>query len=178
MIFCLDNIPSLIECPGDCRLLLPFRQCVRSIMSYRLIVCPSVSAIRLQLPFYALKYIGGGRIVLCLTHWGRVTHICVGNLTIIGSDNGLSPGRRQSIVWTNTGILLIRTSGTNVSEISSEIHTFSLKKMHFKMSSGKWRLFCFGLKVLKETDSAGWHTGMWVISAQDTQRAINGFNIV
>ena len=25
-----------------------------------------------------------------LTHWGRVTHICVGNLTIIGSDNGLS----------------------------------------------------------------------------------------
>ena len=31
-----------------------------------------------------------------LTHWGRVTHICVGQLTIIGSDNGLSPGRRQA----------------------------------------------------------------------------------
>ena len=28
---------------------------------------------------------------------GRVTHICVGNLTIIGSDNGLSPGRCQAI---------------------------------------------------------------------------------
>ena len=26
-----------------------------------------------------------------LTHWGRATHICVGNLTIIGSDNGLAP---------------------------------------------------------------------------------------
>ena len=26
-----------------------------------------------------------------LTHWGRVTHICVSKLTIIGSDNGLSP---------------------------------------------------------------------------------------
>ena len=26
-----------------------------------------------------------------LTHWGRATHICVGKLTIIGSDNGLSP---------------------------------------------------------------------------------------
>ena len=36
-----------------------------------------------------------------LTHWGRVTHICVGNLTIIGSDNGLSPGRRQAIICTN-----------------------------------------------------------------------------
>ena len=42
-----------------------------------------------------------------LTHWGRVTHICVGNLTIIGSDNGLSPGRRQAIILTNAGILLI-----------------------------------------------------------------------
>ena len=35
-----------------------------------------------------------------LTHWGRVTHICVGKLTIIASDNGLSPGRRQAIIWT------------------------------------------------------------------------------
>ena len=42
-----------------------------------------------------------------LTHWGRVTHICVGNLTTIGSDNGLSPGRRQAIIWTNAGILSI-----------------------------------------------------------------------
>ena len=52
-----------------------------------------------------------------LTHWGRVTHICVGNLTIIGSDNGLSPGRRQAIIWTNAGILLIGPLGTNFSEI-------------------------------------------------------------
>ena len=42
-----------------------------------------------------------------LTHWGRVTHKCVSKLTIIGSDNGLSPGRRQAIIWTNAGILLI-----------------------------------------------------------------------
>ena len=41
------------------------------------------------------------------THWGRVTHICVGKLTNIGSDNGLSPGRHQAIIWTNAGILLI-----------------------------------------------------------------------
>ena len=31
-------------------------------------------------------------------HWGRVTHICVGKLTIIGSDNGLSPEQRQVII--------------------------------------------------------------------------------
>ena len=52
-----------------------------------------------------------------LTHLGRVTHICVGKLTIIGSDNGLSPERRQAIIWTNAGILLIRPLGTNSSEI-------------------------------------------------------------
>ena len=32
-------------------------------------------------------------VIISLTHWGRMTHICVGKLTIIGSDNGLSPGR-------------------------------------------------------------------------------------
>ena len=41
-----------------------------------------------------------------LPHWGRVTHICVDKLTIIGSENGLSPGWRQAITWTNVGILL------------------------------------------------------------------------
>ena len=52
-----------------------------------------------------------------LTHWGRVTHICVSKLTSIGSDNGLSPGQHQAIIWTNAAILLIRTLGTNFSEI-------------------------------------------------------------
>ena len=78
---------------------------------------------------------------ISLTHWGRVTHICVSKLTIIGSDNGLSPGRRQAIIWTNAGILLTGPLGTNFSEILIKIHTFSLKKMHLKMSSGKWQPF-------------------------------------
>ena len=82
-----------------------------------------------------------------LTHWGRVTHIWAGNLTILGSDNGLSPGWRQAIIWTNVGTLLIGPLGTNFSEILIETHTFSLKKMHFKMS-GKWRPFSLGLNVL------------------------------
>ena len=83
-----------------------------------------------------------------LTHWGRVMHIFVGDLAIIGSDNGLSPGRRQAIIWTDAGILLIGPSGTNFSEIWIRIQTFSLKKIHLKMSSAKWRLFCLGLNVL------------------------------
>ena len=98
-----------------------------------------------------------------LSHWGRVTHICVSKLTIIGSDNGLSPGRRQAIIWTNAGMLLIGPLGTNVSEIFIEIYTFSFSKMHLKMSSGKWRPFCLGLNVLnyipgvQYEQSWGWH---------------------
>ena len=54
------------------------------------------------------------------THWGRVTNISVGNLTIIGSYNVFSPGRQQAIAWTNAGISLIRNLGTNFSEIVHE----------------------------------------------------------
>ena len=83
------------------------------------------------------------------THWGWVTHICVGNLTIIGSDNGLLPDPRQAIIWTKAGILSIRHLGTNFSEISINILRFSFKKMRFQMSSAKWRPFCLGLNVSK-----------------------------
>ena len=83
-------------------------------------------------------------------HWGRVTHICVGKLSTVGSDNGLSPNRRQVIIWTNAGILLIGTLGTNFREISIEIDTLSFRKMHLKMSSAKWRLFRLGLNELTE----------------------------
>ena len=72
-----------------------------------------------------------------LTHWGRVTHIC------------LSPGRREPIIWTNAGILLIGPLGSNFSEIVIATEAFSFKKKHLKMSSGKCRPFCLGLNVLR-----------------------------
>ena len=61
-----------------------------------------------------------------LTHWSRVMHICVNNLTIIGPHNGLLPS----------------------SEILIKIHTYSFKKMHLKRSSAKWWPFCIDLNVL------------------------------
>ena len=98
-------------------------------------------------------YLGNvGRIIRC----GRVTHICVDKLTIIRSDNGLSPHMRQAIIGTNARILLIGHVGTNFSEISTEILTFSLKKMCVKASSAKWRPFCRGLNVLIDIDSGAW----------------------
>ena len=77
-----------------------------------------------------------------------MTHICVSNLTIIGSDNGLSPDRRQAIIWTNAGLLLIGPLGTNFSEFLIAILTFSFKKMRLKVSSAKRRPFCLGLNEL------------------------------
>ena len=96
-----------------------------------------------------------------------MTHICVGNLTIIGPDNGLSPGRRQAFIWTNAGILLIGPLGTNFSETVIEIHTFSFKKMHLKISSAKWRLFCLGLNELRDV---AWRMCLWHHFVPDRQR--------
>ena len=85
-----------------------------------------------------------------------MTHICVSKITIIGSDNGLAPGRRQAIIWTNVVILLIEPLGTNFSEILIAIHIFSLQKMHMNMSSGKWRPFCLDLNVLTHWGRDKW----------------------
>ena len=115
--------------------------------------------------FTKLK-IGTGLIYTCyswLTHWGRVTHICVVKPTLIGSDNGSSPGRRRAIIWTNAGILLIGPLGTNFIEISIGIQTFSFKKMHLKMSSAKWRPFGLGLNVLTLLDLVT-HTYVGMVS--------------
>ena len=79
-----------------------------------------------------------------LNYWGRVRHKCVSNVTIIGSDNGFSPGWCQAIIWTSIGILLIGTIRTNCSEILLEIHIFSFRKMRLKRSSAKWWPFLPG----------------------------------
>ena len=67
-----------------------------------------------------------------------LTHICVRKLTIIGSDNGLSPAQRQAIIWTSAGILLIGALRTEFSETLIVIYAFSFKKMHLRISFGKW----------------------------------------
>ena len=112
-----------------------------------------------------------------LIHWGRATYKCVTKLTIIGPDNGLSPGRRQAIIWTNAGILLIRTLGTKFSEILSDIHSFSSKKIPLKMSSGKWCQFCLGLNVLSHTchntsHKIVWHTRLLLYGVGSTRISI------
>ena len=87
-----------------------------------------------------------------LTHWGRVTHICVGILIIVGSDNGLSPDQRQAIIWANDGRLLIGPLETHFSEIFN-LWIF-IQEMRLKMSSEKWQPSCLGLNVLMSVNWA------------------------
>ena len=78
--------------------------------------------LELQTIVYKWAQIQIKELWLWLNHWGWMTHICVSKLTIIGSDNGLSPGRRQNIIWNNTGILWVRPLETNFSEILTHVH--------------------------------------------------------
>ena len=72
-----------------------------------------------------------------------MTHICVAKLTIFGSNNGVSPGRRHAIIWTNAGILLIWPLRTNFNEMLITIHIFSVKKMQTMGVNGGIFFFFF-----------------------------------
>ena len=102
----------------------------------------------------------GTLLPLSLTHWGQVTHICLGKLVILGSDNGLSPERCQTIIWTNAGILLIGPLGTNFSEILSEIHRKYVWKClrnvgHF-VSTSMCKVICVATQLTTITSDIQW----------------------
>ena len=82
------------------------------------------------------------------THKGRVTYICVGNLTTIASEDDLLPSWHQAFIWTCAGILLIKPLRTNFSDILMEIHIFSFTNMQLNMSSIKGWPFCLVLNVV------------------------------
>ena len=93
-----------------------------------------------------------------LTHWGWVTHTCFGKLTITGSDNGLSPNRRQTIIGTNAGILLSLRNKLQWN-LNQNSHFF-IQENAFKNVVWKWP-FCFGLNVLKAVERSSLATVHW-----------------
>ena len=76
-----------------------------------------------------------------LTHLPLVPHLRVTGLDTIGSGNELSPARCQAITWISASSLPLGPLGINFSEIQIKIQKFSFTKMHFKISSAKWRPF-------------------------------------
>ena len=69
------------------------------------------------------------------------------NWVSISSANGLTPRRHKANFWTNAGTLLIWPLEKNISDILIKIHIFAFKKVYLKISSVKWRPFCFGLSL-------------------------------
>ena len=76
-----------------------------------------------------------------------MTHICVIKLTI-GSDNGLSPGRRQAIISANAAIWLIGSLGTKFSEILFEISYIFIQENGFENVVCKMAAILSGPNVL------------------------------
>ena len=77
----------------------------------------------------------------CLSHWGRVTHICISKLTIIVSDNGLSPNQRQAIIWANDGCNIVHWALGNELQwnLNRNLHIFIQENLF-----EKYRLENFG----------------------------------
>ena len=92
-----------------------------------------------------------------LTHWDRVTHVCVTKLTIIGSHNGLKPDRCQAIIWNNAGILLVSPLGTHFrAEYQSKfiyilIQESAFENVVWKTAAILSRPQCVDLKVASAT---------------------------
>ena len=92
-------------------------------------------------------------------------YICISELGITGSGNGLSPMRHQAIAWISDDLLSTGTLRTNFSEILLKIWRFSCTKIHLKMSSVKWRLFCLSLSVLNSSPPSAAYMCQWIGSA-------------
>ena len=80
---------------------------------------------------------------------------------IFGSDNGLSPIRRQSITWSNADLLSNGPAGTNQRGILIEIQTFPLKKMHIKIVSKMNKNLVF---VFQSSATLNWRDFMMTLS--------------
>ena len=72
-----------------------------------------------------------------------MTHVCVGNLTIIGS-----PGRRQAIIWTSAGILLIGPLGEKLQWSFNQNSTTFIEENPFENVVCEMASFCLRLNVL------------------------------
>ena len=82
-----------------------------------------------------------------LTHWGPVTHICVGNVTIIGSDDGLLPGWRQAITCTNVGIVNWTLRNKLQWNVNPNSYIF-IQETAFEYVIRKMAAICIGLNML------------------------------
>ena len=104
-----------------------------------------------------------------------MTHMCISKATIIGSYNGLPPRRRQSIIWTNAGILLTHWGWDKMDGISQTTfpNAFSWMKMYEFRLRFHWILF----PRVKLTISQHWFRS-WLGAGQATSHVLNQWWLV
>ena len=98
-----------------------------------------------------------------------MTHIYLSKLSSIGSYNGLSPGRHQTIIWTNINIVNWAQKN-KFKKIFIVIYTFLFKKIQFKMS-GKLRPSRLGLSVLRRESQYSNTTSYCIILRKEWRRS-------
>ena len=62
-------------------------------------------------------------LMVHLSHWGRLAHICVSKLTTIGSDNSLLPGQHQATIRTMLGYCYFEQTSATSSAYSINFHS-------------------------------------------------------
>ena len=77
-----------------------------------------------------------------------MTHIRVGKITIIGSNNRLSPGRHLVIIWINVGISLIGPLRTKFSEILIFVQENVFKNVTCELASILFPSQCVKFRIL------------------------------
>ena len=82
----------------------------------------------------------------------QVTHMCVNELCLhwFRYSNILSPSSCQSITWTHVGTLSFGQPGTDFGEVPVvNVNNLFFSKIHGKMPSSNWWLFCPSIDGLK-----------------------------
>ena len=148
-----------------------------------------------QMAFYILPPDGTTSLstLVCILLWttdssvAKISHvhslrrsddICLSKLTIIGSDNGLSPARRQAIIWTNAGILLTESIGTKFNVVDSYIFIQEnpVKDIAWEMSAILSRPQCVICPCLGKVRI--FKRGFWLaVSLFDSLRSADHFSV-
>ena len=120
-----------------------------------------------------------------LTHWGLVTHIFVYKLPIIGPVNGLSPGQRRAIIWTNVGTLLIWPLGKLRWNINQNSYIFiqenAFETVAYKMSAILSRPQCVKTQLFLNSRLSRphcWVRGVGLLMIERQRRALTIVSMV
>ena len=86
-------------------------------------------------------------VIILMSHSGRLTHICVSKLTLIGSDKAWHLVGTKPLSELMLGYCWLDPQEQNSAKFNQNSYII-IKKIHLKMSSWYWWPFCLGLNVI------------------------------